>query len=95
MRTRENDDTVMLDHNLSRRVLKKSTLEPLKLAKLKFLIGGSLLFGLLLSSQSINTTIDTLVSIEKSEWMTISILAVFEFAWPCSFFSKDSKELGP
>lgn len=83
-----------LDNNLSRRLLKKSSIEPSKIAMLKFLIGGIIFSVLLLVSQSVNTTFDSLASIDSSEWITISILAVFGFAGALFFLLEGLKKIG-
>ncbi|MGH9927174.1 MAG: hypothetical protein ACRD5B_17555, partial [Nitrososphaeraceae archaeon] len=54
-----------LDNNLSRRLIKKSSVEPSKIAMLKFLIGGTILFGLLMATQPVTHVIDGLVNITR------------------------------
>lgn len=61
---------------------------------LKFLIGAVILFMLLLVSQPVNTTIDSLTSINRSEWITIFILAVFGIAGALFFLLERLKKIG-
>ena len=83
-----------LDNNLSRRLLKNSSIEPSKIAMLKFVIGAVILSMLLLVPQPVNTTIDSLTSIDRSEWITIYILAVFGFAGALIFLLEGLKKIG-
>jgi drug/metabolite transporter (DMT)-like permease len=83
-----------LDNNLSRRLIKKSSIEPSKIAILKFLIGGLVLFGLLMATQPIAHIVDGLLNIDKSQWLTISILAVFGFAVALFFLLEGLKRIG-
>lgn len=83
-----------LDNNLSRRLIKKSSIEPSKIAMLKFLIGGIVLFGLLVATQPAAHVVDGLHSIDKSQWLTISILAVFGFAVALFFLLEGLKRIG-
>lgn len=84
-----------LDNNFSRRLIKKSSVEPSKIAMLKFLIGGIVLFVLLLlNTHSVTTLINALLSIEESEWIAISMLAVFGFAGALFFLLEGLKRIG-
>jgi drug/metabolite transporter (DMT)-like permease len=84
-----------LDNNFSRRLIKKSNVEPSKIAMLKFLIGGIVLSVLLiLSSPSVTALTNALHSIETSEWLVISILAVFGFAGALLFLLEGLKRIG-
>lgn len=83
-----------LDNNLSRRLIKKSSIEPSKIAMLKFLIGGIVLFGLLMATQPAAHVVDGLLNIDKSQWLTISILAVFGFAVALFFLLEGLKRIG-
>jgi drug/metabolite transporter (DMT)-like permease len=84
-----------LDNNFSRRLIKKSSLEPSKIAMLKFLIGGIILSVLLIiSAPSVATLINALFSIEKSEWIVISMLAIFGFAGALLFLLEGLKRIG-
>jgi drug/metabolite transporter (DMT)-like permease len=84
-----------LDNNFSRRLIKKSSVEPSKIAMLKFLIGGIVLSVLLiLSSPSVTALTNALHSIETSEWLVISILAVFGFAGALLFLLEGLKRIG-
>jgi drug/metabolite transporter (DMT)-like permease len=83
-----------LDNNLSRRLIKKSSIEPSKIAMLKFLIGGIVLFGLLMATQPAAHVIDGLLNIDKSQWLAISILAVFGFAVALFFLLEGLKRIG-
>ncbi|MGB7959707.1 MAG: DMT family transporter [Nitrososphaeraceae archaeon] len=84
-----------LDNNFSRRLIKKSNVEPSKIAMLKFLIGGIVLSVLLiLSSPSVTALFNALLSIETSEWLVISILAIFGFAGALLFLLEGLKRIG-
>ncbi|MGC2308904.1 MAG: DMT family transporter [Nitrososphaeraceae archaeon] len=84
-----------LDNNFSRRLIKKSSVEPSKIAMLKFLIGGIVLSVLLiLSSPSVTALTNALLSIETSEWIVISILAIFGFAGALFFLLEGLKRIG-
>ncbi|MGH9984122.1 MAG: DMT family transporter [Nitrososphaeraceae archaeon] len=84
-----------LDNNFSRRLIKKSSLEPSKIAMLKFLIGGIVLSVLLIiSTPTVTTLINALFSIEKSEWIVIFILAIFGFAGALLFLLEGLKRIG-
>ena len=84
-----------LDNNFSRRLIKKSSLEPSKIAMLKFLIGGIVLSVLLIiSTPSVTTLINALFSIEKSERIVVSILAIFGFAGALLFLLEGLKRIG-
>jgi drug/metabolite transporter (DMT)-like permease len=83
-----------LDNNLSRRLIKKSSIEPSKIAMLKFLIGGIVLFGLLMATQPVAHVVDGLLNIDKSQWLAISILAVFGFAVALFFLLEGLKRIG-
>jgi drug/metabolite transporter (DMT)-like permease len=83
-----------LDNNLSRRLIKKSSIEPSKIAMLKFLIGGTVLFGLLMATQPVAHVVDGLLNIDKSQWLAISILAVFGFAVALFFLLEGLKRIG-
>jgi drug/metabolite transporter (DMT)-like permease len=62
---------------------------------LKFLIGGIVLSVLLIiSTPSVTTLINALFSIEKSEWIVISILAIFGFAGALLFLLEGLKRIG-
>jgi drug/metabolite transporter (DMT)-like permease len=83
-----------LDNNLSRRLIKKSSVEPSKIAMLKFLSGGIVLFGLLASTQSVIDIKDGLSHIDKTEWLAITILAVLGFATALVFLLEGLKRIG-
>ena len=83
-----------LDNNLSRRLIKKSSLETSKIAMLKFLVGGIVLFGLLMSTQPIADITAGLANIDNTEWLAISILAVFGFAVALFFLLEGLKRIG-
>jgi drug/metabolite transporter (DMT)-like permease len=84
-----------LDNNFSRRLIKKSSVEPSKIAMLKFLIGGIVLSVLLvLSSPSVTALTNALLSIETSEWIVISMLAIFGFAGALFFLLEGLKRIG-
>lgn len=84
-----------LDNNFSRHLIKKSSLEPSKIAMLKFLIGGIVLSVLLIiSTPTVTTLINALFSIEKSEWIVIFILAIFGFAGALLFLLEGLKRIG-
>jgi hypothetical protein len=83
-----------LDNNLSRQLIKKSDIKPSKIAMLKFLIEGIILFGLLMATQPVTHVIDGLVNIDKTEWLAISILTVFGFAAALFFLLEGLKRIG-
>jgi drug/metabolite transporter (DMT)-like permease len=62
---------------------------------LKFLIGGIVLSVLLvLSSPSVTALTNALLSIETSEWIVISMLAIFGFAGALFFLLEGLKRIG-
>jgi drug/metabolite transporter (DMT)-like permease len=83
-----------LDNNLSRRLIKNSSIEPSKIAMLKFLVGGIVLAVLLLSTQPIPDVAASLANIDHTEWLAISILAVFGFAAALFFLLEGLKRIG-
>ena len=83
-----------LDNNLSRGLIKKSTIEPSKIAMLKFLIGGTIIFGLLMATQPVTLVIEGLQDIDRSQLLAILILAIFGFAVALFFLLEGLKRIG-
>ena len=91
-----------IDNNISRRLTKRSTIWPAKIAMLKFLIGGIILFGIATiaveeSSSSFRSRlqiIDTLLLIKPSEWLIIIAVSLFGFAGALSLLLESLKRIG-
>jgi drug/metabolite transporter (DMT)-like permease len=91
-----------IDNNISRRLTKRSTIWPAKIAMLKFLIGGIILFGIATiaveeSSSSFRSRpqiIDSLLLIKPSEWLIIIAVSVFGFAGALSLLLESLKRIG-
>lgn len=92
-----------IDNNISRRLTKRSTIWPAKIAMLKFLIGGIILFGIATiaveeSSSSLFRPrlqiIDSLLLIKPSEWLIIIAVSLFGFAGALSLLLESLKRIG-
>ncbi|HZA65174.1 MAG TPA: DMT family transporter [Nitrososphaeraceae archaeon] len=91
-----------IDNNISRRLTKRSTIWPAKIAMLKFLIGGIILFGIATiaveeSSSSFPSRlqiIDSLLLIKPSEWLIIIAVSLFGFAGALSLLLESLKRIG-
>lgn len=90
-----------IDNNISRRLTKRSTIWPSKIAMLKFLIGGIILFGIATiaveessSSRSRLQIIDSLLLIKPSEWLIIIAVSLFGFAGALSLLLESLKRIG-
>lgn len=91
-----------IDNNISRRLTKRSTIWPAKIAMLKFLIGGIILFGIATiaveeSSSSFRSglqIIDSLLLIKPSEWLIIIAVSLFGFAGALSLLLESLKRIG-
>ena len=91
-----------IDNNISRRLTKRSTIRPAKIAMLKFLIGGIILFGIATiaveeSSSSFRSRlqiIDSLLLIKPSEWLIIIAVSLFGFAGALSLLLESLKRIG-
>ena len=91
-----------IDNNISRRLTKRSTIRPAKIAMLKFLIGGIILFGIAtivveessLSSPLRPQIIDSLLLIKPSEWLIIIAMSAFGFAGALSLLLESLKRIG-
>lgn len=91
-----------IDNNISRRLTKRSTIWPAKIAMLKFLIGGIILFGIATiaveeSSSSFRSRlqiIDSLLLIKPSEWLIIVAVSLFGFAGALSLLLESLKRIG-
>ncbi|HEX5978972.1 MAG TPA: DMT family transporter [Nitrososphaeraceae archaeon] len=91
-----------IDNNISRRLTKRSTIWPAKIAMLKFLIGGIILFGIATiaveeSSSSFRSRlqiIDSLLFIKPSEWLIIIAVSLFGFAGGLSLLLESLKRIG-
>lgn len=91
-----------IDNNISRRLTKRSTIWPVKIAMLKFLIGGIILFGIATiaveeSSSSFRPRlqiIDSLLLIKPSEWLIIIAVSLFGFAGALSLLLESLKRIG-
>lgn len=91
-----------IDNNISRRLTKRSTIWPSKIAMLKFLIGGIILFGIATiaveeSSSSFRSRlqiIDSLLLIKPSEWLIIIAVSLFGFAGALSLLLESLKRIG-
>lgn len=93
-----------IDNNISRRLTKRSTIWPAKIAMLKFLIGGIILFGIATiaveessSSSSFGPSpqiIDSLLLIKPSEWLIIIAVSLFGFAGALSLLLESLKRIG-
>ena len=90
-----------IDNNISRRLTKRSTIWPAKIAMLKFLIGGIILFGIATiaveessSSRSRLQIIDSLLLIKPSEWLIIIAVSLFGFAGALSLLLESLKRIG-
>ena len=91
-----------IDNNISRRLTKRSTIWPAKIAMLKFLIGGIILFGIATiaveeSSSSFRSRlqiIDSLLLIKPSEWLIIIAVSLFGFAGALSLLLESLKRIG-
>ena len=91
-----------IDNNISRRLTKRSTIWPTKIAMLKFLIGGIILFGIATiaveqSSSSFRPRlqiIDSLLLIKPSEWLIIIAVSLFGFAGALSLLLESLKRIG-
>jgi drug/metabolite transporter (DMT)-like permease len=91
-----------IDNNISRRLTKRSTIWPAKIAMLKFLIGGIILFGIAAiaveeSSSSFRPRlqiIDSLLLIKPSEWLIIIAVSLFGFAGALSLLLESLKRIG-
>lgn len=91
-----------IDNNISRRLTKRSTIWPAKIAMLKFLIGGIILFGVATiaveeSSSSFRSRlqiIDSLLLIKPSEWLIIIAVSLFGFAGALSLLLESLKRIG-
>lgn len=91
-----------IDNNISRRLTKRSTIWPAKIAMLKFLIGGIILFGIATiaveeSSSSFHSRlqiIDSLLLIKPSEWLIIIAVSLFGFAGALSLLLESLKRIG-
>ena len=90
-----------IDNNISRRLTKRSTIWPAKIAMLKFLIGGIILFGIATiaveESSSFRPTlqiIDSLLLIKPSEWLIIIAVSLFGFAGALSLLLESLKRIG-
>jgi drug/metabolite transporter (DMT)-like permease len=91
-----------IDNNISRRLTKRSTIWPAKIAMLKFLIGGIILFGITTiaveeSSSSFRSRlqiIDSLLLIKPSEWLIIIAVSLFGFAGALSLLLESLKRIG-
>ena len=93
-----------IDNNISRRLTKRSTIWPAKIAMLKFLIGGIILFGIAAiaveessSSSSFRSRlqiIDSLLLIKPSEWLIIIAVSLFGFAGALSLLLESLKRIG-
>lgn len=91
-----------IDNNISRRLTKRSTIWPAKIAMLKFLIGGIILFGIASiaveeSSSSFRSRlqiIDSLLLIKPSEWLIIIAVSLFGFAGALSLLLESLKRIG-
>jgi drug/metabolite transporter (DMT)-like permease len=90
-----------IDNNISRRLTKRSTIWPAKIAMLKFLIGGIILFGIATiaveessSFRSRLQIIDSLLLIKPSEWLIIIAVSLFGFAWALSLLLESLKRIG-
>jgi drug/metabolite transporter (DMT)-like permease len=91
-----------IDNNISRRLTKRSTIWPAKIAMLKFLIGGIILFGIATiaveeSSSSFSSRlqiIDSLLFIKPSEWLIIIAVSLFGFAGALSLLLESLKRIG-
>lgn len=93
-----------VDNNISRRLTKRSTIWPAKIAMLKFLIGGIILFGIATiavegsSSSSLFRPrlqiIDSLLLIKPSEWLIIIAVSLFGFAGALSLLLESLKRIG-
>jgi drug/metabolite transporter (DMT)-like permease len=91
-----------IDNNISRRLTKRSTIWPAKIAMLKFLIGGIILFGIATiaveeSSSSFSPRlqiIDSLLLIKPSEWLIIIAVSLFGFAGALSLLLESLKRIG-
>ena len=91
-----------IDNNVSRRLTKRSTIWPAKIAMLKFLIGGIILFGIATiaveqSSSSFRPRpqiIDSLLLIKPSEWLIIIAVSLFGFAGALSLLLESLNRIG-
>jgi drug/metabolite transporter (DMT)-like permease len=91
-----------IDNNISRRLTKRSTIWPAKIAMLKFLIGGIILFGIATiaveeSSSSFRPRlqiIDSLLLIKPSEWLIIIAVSLLGFAGALSLLLESLKRIG-
>ena len=91
-----------IDNNISRRLTKRSNIRPVKIAMLKFLIGGIILFGIATiaveeSSSSFRPRlqiIDSLLLIKPSEWLIIIAVSLFGFAGALSLLLESLKRIG-
>jgi len=91
-----------IDNNISRRLTKRSTIWPAKIAMLKFLIGGIILFGIATiaveesssSSRPRLQIIDSLLLIKPSEWLIIIAVSLFGFAGALSLLLESLKRIG-
>jgi drug/metabolite transporter (DMT)-like permease len=90
-----------IDNNISRRLTKRSTIWPAKIAMLKFLIGGIILFGIATiaveessSFRSRLQIIDSLLLIKPSEWLIIIAVSLFGFAGALSLLLESLKRIG-
>lgn len=91
-----------IDNNISRRLTKRSTIWPAKIAMLKFLMGGIILFGIATiaveeSSSSFRSRlqiIDSLLLIKPSEWLIIIAVSLFGFAGALSLLLESLKRIG-
>jgi drug/metabolite transporter (DMT)-like permease len=86
-----------IDNNISRRLTKRSTVRPAKIAMLKFLIGSIILFGIatvVKESSSLAGVIESLLLIKPSEWPIIIGVSVFRFAGVLLLLLESLKKIG-
>jgi drug/metabolite transporter (DMT)-like permease len=90
-----------IDNNISRRLTKRSTIWPAKIAMLKFLIGGIILFGIATIAVEESSSfsprlqiIDSLLLIKPSEWLIIIAVSLFGFAGALSLLLESLKRIG-
>jgi drug/metabolite transporter (DMT)-like permease len=83
-----------LDNNLSRRLIKTSSISPSKIAMLKFMIGGTILFGLLMATQPFTHITEVLADLDGFQLMAIILLSVFGFAVALFFLLEGLKRIG-
>jgi drug/metabolite transporter (DMT)-like permease len=79
-----------IDNNISRRLTTFSEISPAKIAMLKLLFGGLLMFGVVAASGKL----DALAGLEVNMWLIIVGLAVSGFGAALLFFLQGIKHIG-